>query len=183
MKLHLHHVAVLTGSLSAAEASLPPELKRLEVNTFPGEGTKEQYIELFDPPGPSLLLMEPVGDGPYRRALQKRGSGLHHFGLFTDSINDAVNRFASRGLLLHPITLKTRGQGVVWMCRPGVPFLVEIVAAESLEETEPPLFDMAIPGVEGDCIQWIPGVSISRSDDPTVGISTGAHSFRIRASG
>lgn len=42
MKLLLHHVAVLTGSLSGAEESLPPELKRLEVETFPGEGTKEQ---------------------------------------------------------------------------------------------------------------------------------------------
>ncbi len=182
MKLQLHHVAVLTGSLSAAEWSLPPELKRLEVNTFPGEGTKEQYIDLSDSPGPSLLLIEPIGEGPYMRALRKRGSGLHHFGLFTDSINDAVDRLANNGLLLHPVTLKTFKQGVVWMCRPGIPFLVEIVAADSPDINEPPRIDIAVQGLEVDGIQWIPGVSISRSDDPAVGISTGAHSFRIRTS-
>ncbi len=71
MKLHLHHVAVLTGSLSAAEGSLPLQLTRLEVKTFPGEGTKEQYIDLSDSPGPSLLLIEPIGEGPYMRALRK----------------------------------------------------------------------------------------------------------------
>jgi hypothetical protein len=46
LKLHLHHIAVLTHSLSAVEASLPSELERLGVDTFPNEGTKEQYIDL-----------------------------------------------------------------------------------------------------------------------------------------
>jgi hypothetical protein len=30
-------------------------------------------------------------------------------------------------LLLHPISLRTRECGVVWLCRPGVPYLVELM--------------------------------------------------------
>ena len=29
--------------------------------------------------------------------------------------------------LLHPISLQTFTQGVVWLCRPGVPYLVELM--------------------------------------------------------
>lgn len=44
MTLHVHHIAVLTHSLSAVEESLPSELKRLGIDTFPAEGAQEQYI-------------------------------------------------------------------------------------------------------------------------------------------
>lgn len=179
MKLHLHHIAVLTQSLSAVEASLPHELERLGVDVFPSEGTQEQYIDLSASGRPSLLLIESIGDGPYRSALQKRGPGLHHFGFVTDCMDDAVDTFAGRRLLLHPITVRTLDQGVVWMCRPGIPFLLEIVDVEGLEDPQPPRISLAIPSLHVERIDWIPDMSLSRSDGDAIRISTGSLSFQI----
>jgi len=179
LKLHLDHIAILTRCLSKLEASLPVELGRLEVDTFPGEGTKEQYIDLASSGRPSLLLIESIGDGPYRRALQKRGAGLHHFGFVTDSMNDAVDYFSKQGLLLHPISLKTLDQGVVWMCRPGIPFLVEIAEVEESEAIVSSPVSMAIPGLQEKNIDWLPDLSLSLSDDTSICISIDTVSFRI----
>ena len=179
MKIHLHHIAVLTQSLPEVERSLPQELDRLDVGHFPKEGTKEQYIDLAASGRPSLLLIEAVGDGPYREALRKRGAGLHHLGFVADHLTEAADHFARQRLLLHPTTLKTLEQGVIWMCRPGVPFLVEISGVEGLEEPGPPPITLAIPGLGVDRIDWAPDLSLRRSDDASIRISTGTVSFQI----
>ena len=177
--MHLHHIAVLVKSLSSVEKSLPGELERLSVEHFPNEGTREQYIDLSPSGRPSLLLIEAVGDGPYRSALQRRGAGLHHLGFVTDHLSEAADHFARQGLLLHPITLKTLEQRVIWMCRPGIPFLVEAVGVDELEEPVPPTITMAIPGLEVDRIDWAPDLSISRSDDALIRVSTDGVSFQM----
>lgn len=179
MNLHLHHIAVLTHSLSAVAESLPSELARLGVDTFPNEGTQEQYIDLSPSGRPSLLLIEAIGDGPYRRALQKRGAGLHHFGFMTDRINAAVDYFAQHRLLLHPITLKTFEQGVIWMCRPEMPFLVEIVSGAGSAAPEASQISIAIPRLRVDHINWLPALALSQSDDSSIQIATGSLSFHI----
>ncbi|NJN17085.1 MAG: hypothetical protein HC822_12830 [Oscillochloris sp.] len=179
MNVHLHHIAVLTHGLSAVEESLPAELERLGVDVFPSEGTKEQYIDLSASGRPSLLLIESIGDGPYRNALQKRGAGLHHIGFVTDHIGNAVDYFAQQRLLLHPITLKTVAQGVIWMCRPEIPFLVELVDVAGSEVLQPTRISLAIPQLRVDHIDWLPDMSLSRSDNSSIWISTGSVSFHI----
>lgn len=163
MKLRLDHVAILTRSLSETERSLPADLERYEVEEFPGEGTKEQYIGLNKNGGPCLLLLEAISEGPYKRSLAKRGPGLHHLGCKVESIDLAVSHFAEQGLLLHPISLKTIKQGTVWMCRPGTPFLLELTEVSSgFEETETG-FELAIPALSHQ-IDWIPGITLLMSD-------------------
>lgn len=179
MKIHLHHIAVLTQSLREVETSLPQELDRLDVAHFPNEGTKEQYIHLSASGRPSLLLIEAAGDGPYREALQKRGAGLHHLGFVADPLTDAADYFARQRLLLHPVTLKTLEQGVIWMCRPGIPFLVEITGAEGLGEPAPPPVSLAVPRLGVDRIDWVPDLSLRRSEDASIRVSTGAMSFQM----
>jgi hypothetical protein len=179
MHLHLHHVAILVRSLSASAGALPEQLERLSVDRFPSEGTTEQYVDL-DPSGrPSLLLIESIGEGPYRKALQKRGPGLHHFGLKTSSLEDSVSYFSGQGLLLHPISLKTVAQRTAWMCRPGVPFLVELSEIEGSEDGRPSPISVEVPHLNAERIDWMPDVCLIRSQDFQIRIVSGALAFKI----
>lgn len=128
--MYVDHIAFVTSDLKAITDSLPAFCKPLAVEDQPAEGTREQYVEVADTAAPMLLLMQPVQDGPYTRAVSKRGPGLHHIGGVTPSINALLPKIQQSRLLLHPISLKTIKRKVVWLCRPGVPFLIELVERE-----------------------------------------------------
>jgi hypothetical protein len=57
--------------------------------TFPGEGTAEIDVVASDR-GAHLLLVEAIGPGPFQRALEKRGPGLHHLALVAGDVPAAV---------------------------------------------------------------------------------------------
>jgi len=125
--MQTNHIAVLVRDLEAVVNSLPDYCKRQSVETQPSEGTREQYVEVYGD-SVSLLFVQPLGtEGPYARALTKRGPGLHHIGCITPSIRKEVSR---QNLLLHPVSLDTFQKGVVWLCKPGLPFLVELMEAK-----------------------------------------------------
>ena len=50
-----------------------------QISFFEAEGTKEIYIE--SDKSASLLLMQPTKEGPYQKALNKRGPSLHHIAI------------------------------------------------------------------------------------------------------
>jgi hypothetical protein len=125
--MQVNHIAILVRGLAAVSDSLPAFCKRLPVEDQPGEGTREQYIDVDGEDAVMLLLVQAVADGPYSCALAKRGPGLHHIGCVTSSITDEINRTCEGRLLLHPASLAMYSGGVVWLCRPGVPFLVELM--------------------------------------------------------
>ena len=129
MTLTLDHVGVLVADLSAA---LPLACARLEleagpVESFPDEGTRECYLGS----GPArLLLLEAIGPGPYRSALERRGPGLHHLGYqFAGPLQESLPLLP--GWLLHPHSLVSMSQGTLWLARPGVPLLLEITRGET----------------------------------------------------
>ncbi|MBI5724518.1 MAG: hypothetical protein HZA50_11205 [Planctomycetes bacterium] len=123
-----NHIAVLIPNLEAVSQSLPAFCKRHPVEEQPTESTKEQYVDICGEDAVMLLLVQPIGtSGPYSRALGKRGPGLHHIGCITQSIADELAISNKHQLLLHPTSLKTYPRGVIWLCRPGVPFLVELI--------------------------------------------------------
>lgn len=126
MRLILDHIGILTPSLERSAGHFPPGFTLHEAELMPSEGTREQYATLDSKRGPSVLLLEAIQPGPYQRALDKRGPGLHHLGLATDSLQEATAALQGLGLLLHPVSLTTHSHSCVWMCRPGVPFLVEL---------------------------------------------------------
>lgn len=75
-----NHVAILVPSVKKAAIYLGQFGFQIgEEEQFDGEGTREIYVE--SGLGNSLLLMEPLGHGPYRRAMVKRGPGLHHIAI------------------------------------------------------------------------------------------------------
>ena len=129
--MHVNHVAVLTHTLEAVTSRLPDFCTPLEIEEQPAEGTREQYVNIAGEGAPMLLLMQPVAQGPYMRAMKKRGPGLHHIGGTTGSISALLPRIAEHRLLVHPISLHTIARKEVWLCRPGVPFLVEITEDDS----------------------------------------------------
>jgi len=102
----IDHVGILVRSVErAAEA-----LARLGVGSigpkdaFPGEGTAEIYVGDSER-GAKLLLMEAIGPGPYRRALERRGPGLHHVALVVDGVEAAVERGVAAGWKLKSLCL------------------------------------------------------------------------------
>lgn len=124
----LDHVAVLVSSLDG----LAPVLARHGlaadgVREFPKEGTRETYVSGGRREG-RLLLVEAAGPGPYSRALEKRGPGLHHIAVAVASLAGFTGRLASSGWLVHPYSLRGNGRPAdLWLCRHGVPTLVEVL--------------------------------------------------------
>lgn len=126
--MKLDHIAVLVTNIeeTARAWSLPDQGV---IEEFPDEGTRELYC---GPDGASgrLLLMQPIGPGPYQRAMQKRGPGLHHVALCVEDVASYVAELAGSGWLLHPASLELFTAGrQAWLCRPGFPLLVELTEA------------------------------------------------------
>lgn len=120
------HIAFLTNRLETVAESLPGFCAAGPIEYFPGEGTREQYVEVEGINSPKLLLIQPAGEGPYLNAIQKRGPGLHHIGCITKSIKEMVPHLSRHRLLLHPVSIDTVQNRTVWLCRPEVPFLIEV---------------------------------------------------------
>lgn len=144
MPLQTNHIAILVRDIDAITRTFPSFCVLHPKEDQEREGTREQYVD-FGPAGsPSLLLVQAIADGPYARALQKRGPGLHHIGCVTTDLDVAVRHCGQHRLLLHPISLSTYQRWGVWLCRPGVPFLIELMRG-TLEETSLPPCRLQLP--------------------------------------
>lgn len=121
----LDHIAFLVSDLEAARAELP-ELAAEAAQSFPSEGTREQY--LGGGGVAKVLLMQPIGPGPYQSAMERRGPGLHHVALLVDDLDAFLEAaVVGSGWLLHPRSFALRRDtGAVWLTRPGVEVLVEV---------------------------------------------------------
>lgn len=143
MSSPVDHVALVVRRLE-------PVLERLEglaagpVESFPSEGTREVYLGA----GSSrLLLMEPTNsEGPYARALAKRGPGLHHVALNVPDLEGFLDRV--RGWLLVPGCLRDIAETrTAWLGRPGVATLLEVHEAEPADDEGMPLVEqLELPG-------------------------------------
>lgn len=140
--MFIDHLAVVTADLTRQSEALPDFCRKQAIETFPAEGTQEQYVE-FSEQTPRLLLLQPIAAGPYARALAKRGPGLHHIGARTPSIDALVPRLSELGLLMHPISIQTLKQGVAWLCKPGLPFLIEL--SEGKADSDFEILELGFP--------------------------------------
>jgi hypothetical protein len=125
--------------------------------------------------------MQPYKDGPYQRALEKRGPGLHHLACVTDHLESAVEYFAKQGLLLHPISLTTHPKGTVWMCRPRIPFLLELYqSSDPIPENGADVFiDLPRSAMAMPSIEFIPNTIIRSADDSHIKISSSDQALSI----
>lgn len=178
MQLRLDHVAVLVHSLEKTAARLPDWLVQNEIEVFPKEGTKELYVDFPDEDLGSILLLEAIGEGPYEKTLRKRGAGLHHFGCVCDSMDDGVDYFREKGLLLHPYSLKTFERGVVWLCRPGVPFLVELMEREMSSADSSKRMVLGLPALE-QSIDWLPQLLLEANSKSDLSFMISGETFSL----
>ena len=173
MILRLDHIAILTADLNQVASHLPTWLSLHELEEQPSEGTLEQYACSDFPNDPCILLMQAISPGPYLNAFNKRGAGLHHFAYATDAIDEAVDFFAGCGLLLHPISLKTYSSQVVWMCRPGIPFMLELLQPDQVSQLEQTQTTVEIPQSilrEQKSIEFLPSLLITEGQNDQIGI-------------
>src|SRR5262245_8895334 len=124
----LEHVGLLVTDVvraAAAFACLGCELA--PPHDFVDEGTREIYVGAAGEAG-RLLLLQPIGAGPYARALSIRGPGLHHIAIATRDVARFVQSITGTGWYLHPCSMESLGVSrTVWLARPGMPLLVEVL--------------------------------------------------------
>ena len=151
------HVAVLVPSVRKAAEHLKKfnfQIGKEEV--WEGEGTREIYIERDK--NNSLLLMEPIKQGAYQRALEKRGPGLHHLAIDVLNLEASIESLSGSGWLLHPMSIKTIKQvKTAYLARPGFPALIEVQQKEKFTEAMLFVEEISIPldSKISHLIQWI----------------------------
>jgi hypothetical protein len=144
--IQLTHVALLVQSVRSSAKTLEPHGFHIgPEEKWDGEGTLEIYVGEKQNTS-RLLLMEPVKEGAYTRALKKRGPGLHHIGVDVLSLESYIDELSGSGWFLHPKSLKTiRDTQTAWLVRPGIPFMVEVQERESLKSAEKFISKIELP--------------------------------------
>lgn len=175
------HIAVLVSDLEQTVSSLPNRCTVHPAEFHPGEGTSERYITFGDPGTPSLLLMEAVSPGPYSRALSRRGPGLHHLGCVCSNTRKTIAN-TKGNLLLHPASLETVKSGVIWLCRPGLPFLIELMERELPGSTVSSCIRVELPS-GNDLPEYasslFPNLELSEGDTENLRIRTDGLQFPL----
>jgi methylmalonyl-CoA/ethylmalonyl-CoA epimerase len=128
--MFLDHVAVLTTKIE-----LFCKINGLDshesIEVFEDSGSREQYLD-GDGVGGRLLLMQPHGDGPYQRALVKRGPGLHHVGIAVSDLAAALEDWKARGWQVHPASEGTMAPDFgAFLFQRGVPTLIELFVGKT----------------------------------------------------
>ncbi len=151
----LNHVALLVPSIEKSAAYLrgfPFIIGPSE--KWDGEGTVEIYVGDADSQMGRMLLMEPIKEGAYTRAMQKRGPGLHHIAIDVLNIEHFIDELSGSGWLLHPKSIKTLKQTqTAWLSRPGIPALIEVQQRELLKEIPLLISELMIPGLTTQGLQ------------------------------
>ena len=163
----LDHIALVTASLEPVLARLDHVQEHLgPIEAFPSEGTREVYVGNGSA---KLLVMEPTStDGPYGRALARRGPGLHHVALHTPDLTGFMGEV--RGWLMLPISVRTIAESrTAWLARPGVPTLLEVHEAEPTSG-EPLVGAVEVPGQLG---KLYPAAGLSPSVDDSIWLTIG----------
>jgi hypothetical protein len=173
MKSVLSHVALLVPSVKTAAAYLH-KLGFVvgEAEHFEGEGTLEIYIGDFKTHGGTLLLMEPVREGAYTRAMKKRGPGLHHVAIDVPNLESFIEEISSSGWLLHPKSIKSiKELKTAYLCRPGIPTLMEV--QERMPERELPglVEKIKIPGLSERELQMFQSLGLQNIEKTTGDLS------------
>ena len=128
----IDHVALVARHLESTLDKIAPHNAHAgPIEDFPGEGTREVYLGAGQQA--ALLLMQPTSDeGPYARALKKRGPGLHHLAIHVPALETYIASLEGSGWYLLPQSLATIAQSrTVWLARPGVGVLVEVAESTS----------------------------------------------------
>ena len=96
--MKIAHIAIAVNNLESAAKEYQQALgvDSIEFETVESEGVRIAIIHLDNG---QIELMTPTNDSsPIKKFLEKRGEGLHHVALETDSIEDEVERMQGCGI-------------------------------------------------------------------------------------
>lgn len=133
MNLFLDHVSILVDSVDAtANLFADSGIHIGKKEAFRDVGTEEIYIG--NPEYQALLLLQAAaGDGAYRRALEKRGTGIHHLAISTDDFESSNEKLSILGWFVHPHSLRKYKRGTtVFYVRPGVHTILELITKKDM---------------------------------------------------
>ncbi len=133
MNSRLNHVALLVSSAEASATFLNNHgIATEDPETFDSEGTKEIYVGSNDTQSGLLLLVEAISEGPYKRALLKRGPSLHHIAIDVLDIEEFSITAQNLGWKLHPVSAETLKHHTAWFFLEGIPTLIEVHRKKTL---------------------------------------------------
>ncbi|NUN05863.1 MAG: VOC family protein [Bdellovibrio sp.] len=130
----LSHIALLVPNAEASAKIL--SARGIACNapeSFAAEGTKEIYVGSYSDQTSLLLLLEAISEGPYKRALNKRGPGLHHIAIDVLNLQDTIAKATKVGWQLHPESEHTMKHKTAWLFHKGVP-LIEVQERKDLSK-------------------------------------------------
>lgn len=123
----LSHVALLVPSVETSAAFLDDQgIETEDPETFESEGTKEVYVGSYGTQKGLLLLLEAISEGPYQRAMKKRGPSLHHIAIDVLDMDECVSKGQNVGWKLHSVSSETMAHKTAWLFSKGVPTLIEV---------------------------------------------------------
>jgi hypothetical protein len=131
----LNHVAFVVEEIeSILEREVFAHFFVGEIESFPSEGTREVYIGRGNG---RVLLMQPTGEGPYLKALNRRGSGLHHIAIDVEDTQDYLHQIKGSGWYIHPDSLSLfLDHQCLFLARPQTELLIEVQQRKSLSKED-----------------------------------------------
>lgn len=151
MKAYLTHTALLVRSAEKAAVYFKEQGYTVnETEIFEGTNTKEIYIGDISKESSLVLLMEPSGEGPYKRALNKRGESLHHLGLNVESLSEYCKVLGKAGWLLHVYSLESIPKlKTVYLVRPNIPVILEVHERVTTNKLPSLVTQVTFPEIDG----------------------------------
>ena len=114
--MKIDHIAIAVNNVESAakEYQQALDVDSIEFETIESEGVRVAIIALDNG---RIELMAPTNDSsPIKKFLEKRGEGLHHVALETDSIEDEVERMQGCGIqFLGKIRSGSAGTNVIFI--------------------------------------------------------------------
>jgi len=127
------HIALLVPSVEQSAQFLNSQnIKTESPEVFESEGTKEVYVGSYETQKGLLLLLEAISEGPYKKAMMKRGPSLHHIAIDVLDTEEFVVKAQHIGWQLHPVSKETMSYKTAWFFLKGIPTLIEVHQKKSL---------------------------------------------------
>jgi Glyoxalase/Bleomycin resistance protein/Dioxygenase superfamily len=164
MKSVLNHIALLVpNAVKSAEYLSQFDFKIGPHEKWDGEGTLEIYIGDLNSLMANLLLMEPIAEGAYSRALAKRGPGLHHIAIDVLNLEAYIDQLSGSGWLLHPRSLKMiKHSQTAYLARPDVPTLIEVQQRDVLKNSPQFISEIMIPNLTTQHLKMFSSLGINQ---------------------
>lgn len=159
MQTILSHVALLVSSVDKSALYLSAQgFKCGQAEVFESEGTKEIYVGDYQDQSGLLLLLEPIGEGPYKRAMDKRGPSLHHIAIDVLDLKEFLVEAEKVGWQLHPIS----DSKTAWLFLKGLP-LIEVHQKKVLSHKPFQISELQFPAQSQgkNALEWILSKKIS----------------------